>query len=204
MTKNEILLKAIGEIDDELIADADRYERRGVPLRRYLSLAACLLLVVTAVLFMAENLLPKFDVDLSGGAAAPGDADMESNMAGGFMINESFGEATVFRSADGLCFTIYMTLYESVEFNDLIFRGEGIDAYGEPIFIISTTAAYAELTHIPVEPPRITVNGEAATTLPAEAGSYRIEIDVSHLEAAGYSLDEYFVLGAFGRVDRIK
>ena len=201
MTSNEYLLKAIGEIDEELIAGADSYKGRGVPIRRYLSLAACLFIVVTAVLFMARNILPKFDVGL-GGSAAPGSPDKEfTNGAGETMIYKDFGDAMVIPSADGLHFTAYMTLYESVERMDLIFRGEGYDEYEEPIFIISTTADLAELTHVPVEPPRITVNGADATALPSEAGNYTVTIDVSHLTEAGYSLDGYFVLGAFGRVD---
>ena len=200
MTKNELLLRAIGEIDEELIAGADSYKGHGVPIRRYLSLAACLFLVVTAVLFMARNILPKFDVGLGG--AAPESPDKEfANGAGETMIYKDFGDATVIPSADGTRFTVYMCLYESVERMDLIFRGEGYDEYGEPIFIISTTADLAELTHVPVEPPRITVNGADATALPTEAGNYTVTIDVSHLTEAGYSLDGYFVLGAFGRVD---
>ena len=197
MTKNELLLRAIGEIDDELIAGADSYKRRSAPITRYLSLAACLFLVVTAVLFMAENILPKFDVDLGG--AAPESPDYEFSN-GAAMIYKDFGEAEVFTS-DGVHFTVYMTLYEDVEQMDLIFRGEGYDEQVEPIFIISTTAAYAELTHIPVEPPRIKVNGADATSLPTEAGTYTVTIDVSHLTEAGYTLDPYLVLGAFGSVD---
>ncbi len=202
MNFNEKLLLAVGEIDDELIAKAEGYRARPyAALRRNLSIAACLLIVSIGVVGAFRLFGPKFD--MAGGNMAPGAAgDKEENYMDGAMTNDSYGSVEIVSREGGSRFTVYITLYEQVERHDVIFRGSGTDQYGEPIFIISTTADYAELTHIPVAPPVLKVNGNVATTLPTEPGSYTVEIDVSHVVEAGYDLDDYFVLGIFGQIPR--
>ena len=49
--KHEVLTRAIGELDDELIADAYAYKpRKRYALPRFLAAAACLVLVLAAAL----------------------------------------------------------------------------------------------------------------------------------------------------------
>ena len=57
--KHEVLTRAIGELDDELIADAYAYKpRKRYALPRFLAAAACLVLVLAAALAMTRDTLP--------------------------------------------------------------------------------------------------------------------------------------------------
>ncbi len=205
MKSSEKLLAAIGEIDDGLIAEAERYEGRGkVSLYKKLSVAACILIVSAGIAGAARLFLqPQFDADK---AEPPNDPGLNDGMVNGIestggIIEMSFGSLKQL-SREGNVYTFVMTLYEQTERQDITLRGSGYDQWGEPIFVISTTAPFAELTHIPVEPPRLTVNGSTADTLPTAPGEYTVEIDLSPLIDAGYEPDGYFVFGSFGRISR--
>ena len=54
--KHEVLTRAIGELDDELIADAYAYKpRKRYALPRFLAAAACLVLVLASALAMTRK-----------------------------------------------------------------------------------------------------------------------------------------------------
>ena len=206
MKSNEKLLAAIGEIDDSLIAEAEQYEGRGrVSLYKKLSVAACLL-IVSAGIVGAVHLFPKpnFDAETSEPPTDSGlknDGVINGIESTGGIIEMSFGALRQL-SREGNVYTFVMTLYEQTERQDITLRGSGCDQWGEPILVISTTAPFAELTHIPVAPPMLKVDGVNADTLPTAVGEYTVEVDLSPLIDAGYEPDGYFVFGSFGRISR--
>ena len=66
--KQEVLTRAIGELDDELIADAYAYKpRKRYALPRFLAAAACLVLVLAAALAMTRDALPA-EIKVEGAA----------------------------------------------------------------------------------------------------------------------------------------
>ena len=66
--KHEVLTRAIGELDDELIADAYAYKpRKRYALPRFLAAAACLVLVLAAALAMTRDTLPA-EIKVEGAA----------------------------------------------------------------------------------------------------------------------------------------
>lgn len=66
--KHEVLTRAIGELDDELIADAYAYKpRKRYALPRFLAAAACLVLVLAAALAMTRDTLPA-EIKVEGSA----------------------------------------------------------------------------------------------------------------------------------------
>ena len=68
--KHEVLTRAIGELDDELIADAYAYKpRKRYALPRFLAAAACLVLVLAAALAMTRDTLPA-EIKVEGAALA--------------------------------------------------------------------------------------------------------------------------------------
>lgn len=206
MKSNEKLLAAIGEIDDSLIAEAEQYEGRGrVSLYKKLSVAACLL-IVSAGIVGAVHLFPKPNFDV-GTSEPPTDSGLKNDgvingiESTGGIIEMSFGTLRQL-SREGNVYTFAMTLYEQTERQDITLRGSGCNQWGEPILVISTTAPFAELTHIPVAPPMLKVDGVNADTLPTAVGEYTVEVDLSPLIDAGYEPDGYFVFGSFGRISR--
>ena len=66
--KHEVLTRAIGELDDELIAAAYAYKpRKRYALPRFLAAAACLVLVLAAALAMTRDTLPA-EIKIEGAA----------------------------------------------------------------------------------------------------------------------------------------
>ena len=66
--KHEVLTRAIGELDDELIADAYAYKpRKRYALPRFLAAAARLVLVLAAALAMTRDTLPA-EIKVEGAA----------------------------------------------------------------------------------------------------------------------------------------
>lgn len=66
--KHEVLTRAIGELDDELIADAYAYKpRKRYAPPRFLAAAACLVLVLAAALAMTRDTLPA-EIKVEGAA----------------------------------------------------------------------------------------------------------------------------------------
>ena len=66
--KHEVLARAMGELDDELIDSAYAYKpRKRYTLPRVLAAAACLVLVLTAALTMTRDALPA-EIEIDGTA----------------------------------------------------------------------------------------------------------------------------------------
>ena len=166
MKDNEKLLYAIGEVDEELIAEA---EVRPSPFSRLYkrigAIAASLILSVT-VGIAAMNIFPakKMDNDTS----APGSA------AGDMMENAGANSSTVPR---------------------LDFSGGSIELVSktDTVYIIriilENSGREIEFPLISGEElsPTVTVNGKTVAALPTEVGEYEMRIDLTYLEKEGYS-----------------
>ena len=111
--KNEILARAIGEIDDDLIADAHTVSGRvQLPLRRLCAMAACMLLFFGTLLYVrlpgdairfGGNALSDTPIVVQGAAPAvhTADPDMRDGNVLTVSLELSLRDATRIAAADG-------------------------------------------------------------------------------------------------------
>lgn len=114
--KHEVLARAMGELDDELIADAYAYKpRKRYTLPRVLAAAACLVLVLAAALTMTRDALPA-EIEIEGTAlssspipisqAAPMTLDARGSLSGPLSplltIESKTGETVTVTVSDGV------------------------------------------------------------------------------------------------------
>ena len=110
--KHEVLTRAIGELDDELIADAYAYKpRKRYALPRFLAAAACLVLVLAAALAMTRAeikvegaALSSIPIPISQPAAMALDArgSLSGPLSPMLTIESKSGEAVTVTVSDGV------------------------------------------------------------------------------------------------------
>lgn len=195
--KNEVLIRAMGEIDEDLILEAHEAPKRAKTLWiRWGAAAACLLMAVLVVPRVVEN----------GGAdffpAAKEEADMELMSPETADKNEMYDGAS-----DDVSGTITTPTEEDVE-EEVLSTGEMIqlalaeqggaypigttienkhgsvvltDRWGETIAMRVTLSRNEPLAIYSATAGvwRLTVNGEATEQLPDRVGAYEIVIDFS-------------------------
>lgn len=195
--KNEVLIRAMGEIDEDLILEAHEAPKRAKTLWiRWGAAAACLLMAVLLVPRVVEN----------GGAdffpAAKEEADMELMSPETADKNEMYDGAS-----DDVSGTITTPTEEDVE-EEVLSTGEMIqlalaeqggaypigttienkhgsvvltDRWGETIAMRVTLSRNEPLAICSATAGvwRLTVNGEATEQLPDRVGAYEIVIDFS-------------------------
>lgn len=195
--KNEVLIRAMGEIDEDLILEAHEAPKRAKTLWiRWGAAAACLLMAVLVVPRVVEN----------GGAdffpAAKEEADMELMSPETADKNEMYDGAS-----DDVSGTITTPTEEDVE-EEVLSTGEMIqlalaeqggaypigttienkhgsvvltDRWGETIAMRVTLSRNEPLAICSATAGvwRLTVNGEATEQLPDRVGAYGIVIDFS-------------------------
>lgn len=195
--KNEVLIRAMGEIDEDLILEAHEAPKRAKTLWiRWGAAAACLLMAVLVVPRVVEN----------GGAdffpAAKEEADMELMSPETADKNEMYDGAS-----DDVSGTITTPTEEDVE-EEVLSTGEMIqlalaeqggaypigttienkhgsvvltDRWGETIAMRVTLSRNEPLAICSATAGvwRLTVNGEATEQLPDRVGAYEIVIDFS-------------------------
>ena len=99
--KHEVLTRAIGELDDELIADAYAYKpRKRYALPRFLAAAACLVLVLAAALAMTRDTLPA-EIKVEG-AALSSIPILSGPLSPMLTIESKSGEAVTVTVSDGV------------------------------------------------------------------------------------------------------
>lgn len=180
MKDNEKLLYAIGEVDEELIAEA---EVRPSPFSRLYkrigAIAASLILSVT-VGIAAMNIFPakKMDNDTS----APGSA------AGDMMENAGANSSTVPR-LDFAGGSIELVSKTDTVYIIRIILENSITDYDATLHFTDKSGREIEFPLISGEElsPTVTVNGKTVAALPTEAGEYEMRIDLTYLEKEGYS-----------------
>ena len=215
--KAKILYSAIGEIDEELISEAQgnkiKRKSKALILAPLVSVAA-ILLIITVSLSTVKLLAPKdSSLNLGGSNNAPlpensetagtppsGSSSQDGNINGeNLYVADGATLAFIEKSENRYSFKLVIT--KKQEAIEVTVRGEGTNEWGEPIFVISTTREFAELTHIPTSPPKIFVNGTESTKIPTSPGEYEITVDLSGLES-DYLWRNYFTLSPFGNIFR--
>ena len=210
--KNEKLMRAMSEIDEDLILEAHE-ERRVIPFRTRLGvIAACLLLVVLLIPQMLQN----GGVDVFPTAKDEAEMDAATNM-GGLAPSESFKdnmESPSYSLEDNEGKDGFSGAPEEVsraEIIKLALREQGgaypigttienehgsvvlTDRWGETIAMRVILLEDEPLSIYSATSGvwRLMVNGEAAEAFPDRAGAYEIVIDFS----GDSSLDMIFIEG---------
>ena len=103
--KHEVLTRAIGELDDELIADAYAYKpRKRYAPPRFLAAAACLVLVLAAEIKVEGAALSSIPIPISQPAAMALDArgSLSGPLSPMLTIESKSGEAVTVTVSDGV------------------------------------------------------------------------------------------------------
>ena len=210
--KAELLYSAIGEIDEELILEAENAKKAADKrfMKPLLSVAAAILVLTVSI--TAIKLIFPLGSGLNGNYAPPpegSDGNGLTSPDGGSNGGDDGGENSL--SVYGATLTLLqkeeskyffkLVITEEQQAVDVSVRGEGVDEWGNPIFVISTTREFAELTHIPKTPPKIFVNGEEVKKIPTEKGEYELVVDLSVLDE-GFLWRNYFTVSPFGNIFR--
>ena len=175
MKNEEKLLLGIGEISEDIIAEASaEYKRKFTLNKKTLSIAASVAVVALTIALLPGLLLGRFNKNDAGGDAAP---EMDGGMMNGSadVREEDFGTLIYKgKKADG---TFSFTLIIVTEAPKPI----DVYLYSQDNTIVYTTAqSVSDVTEI--RRPTITVNGEAKDAIPAAAGEYDITIRFDGLE----------------------
>ena len=209
--KAERLHNAIGEIDEELILEAEK-PSKPIGYRDFVKpLAVCAAVFIFAVTITAVTKYfggtPTQPNDSSGALTGGSNSSNNAGSDGG-TDNSAQGNAFY---ADGASLEILdrgegvylfkLVITEELSEIQVNVKGTGTDAYGETQSYISTTAPYTVLTEIPLAPPKIKVNGESTNALPTLPGVYEIEVDLSDLSPE-VDWQNFFTITPFGKVFR--
>ena len=211
--KAKLLHNAMGDIDEELILEAERPNKTlgYMDFLKPLGVCAAVFLVAFVSSFMVKN----FDMennnmgsgggifgDANGGnsnnAAPPNDAGTSSPDDRIFYTEGASLE--ILERTEGI-YRFKLVITEKLEEIQVTVKGEGLNEHYEPTSYISTTAPYAVLTETPTAPPKILVNGEAAEAIPTDVGEYEITVDLTELDPS-VSWRNYFTVSPFGNIFR--
>ena len=177
MKNEEKLLLSIGEISDDIIAEAEApYKRRLAPTKKTLAIAASVAVVAVGITLLPGLLEGSFDKN-SGGNSAP---EMNGGMDGtemNFDISETtHGILECIERTDGYSFNFKLTLYADLKSPlDVKLKSQN----GSVVY----TTEDASTEGVEVRRPTITVNGEVKQNLPTAAGEYDITISFDGMEA---------------------
>ena len=186
MKNNEKLLYAIGDVDEEMLAEA---ELRPSPFARLYkrigAIAASLILCVT-VGIAAMNIIPgirKTDNDSS----APGSAGGEA--AGDMMEGATSANPNSAARLDFSGGSIELVSKTDTVYNLRIILEADRSAYDASLYFTDKAGREIEVPLISGEElsPIVALNGKTATSLPTSVGEYELKIDLTHLEKEGYS-----------------
>ena len=194
MKNEEKLLLGIGEISEDIIAEASaEYKRKFILNKKALSIAASVAVVALTIALLPGLLLGRFNKNDAGGDAAP---EMNGGMMNGSadVREEDFGSLIYNgRKSDG---TYSFTLIIVTEAPSPI----DIYLYSQDNSVVYTTAqsvsGVAEIRR-----PTITVNGESESALPTTVGEYEIAIGFDGLEDT-INWKNLFRVGTFGDYHR--
>ena len=222
MTNEEKLLRAIGEIDDDLIKEASiKNKKVFTPLTRGLTIAASAVIVSTLIIASSGLMQKSFDNaagndfngSMGGGSAQPEGNDTLPNgniIFPGISDNTSsptkpdnsqddthFGYIVGLKSHDQGYITFELVLYQDVS-KDLDIFIYGTDEHGQTA-LVSTTYE-SNNNYDPEQLPTILINLEEAEGLPSEGGKYFITIDYSELFKTGSNAFSRIDISGFGTI----
>lgn len=223
MRKSEVIFEAITELRDDLIEAAQNYRfyRKGRSLKRWMPIAAGLVLVIGLGVFLASGGL-RMGGMTADSAANSGAGDC-GDTAGGTQENGTAGDTAPEESptfSDTAGPILSLTLQEQ---NDQItaermvtldFEGYGErknfweDGYRVGVldhYTLTNTADTAETVTLlypmagnlgELDTPEITVNGQAAETTPVVGGDTGLERDAGYLDWMALLADESYLADA--------
>ena len=141
--KNEKLMRAMSEIDDDLIAEAREYRHSRSRWVRWSALAACLALVMLCVPMILQSLT------VIGGLSSKSEADMNDGMSEG-MQNGEETEADAeadWESSAGV----------DSELSDDTIAGPGYDTIYDPVYE-EISALYSKTDWVPLNEEEVTLS----------------------------------------------
>lgn len=211
--KAELLHNAMGDIDEELILEAEIPNKTlgYMDFLKPLGVCAAVFLLAFVSSFMVRN-FGGVNNDLGSGGGIFGDANggNSNNAAPPNDAGTSSPDDRVFYTAgasleilersEGI-YRFKLVITEKQTEIQVTVKGEGQNEHSEPTSYISTTAPYAVLTETPTAPPKILVNGEASEAIPTDAGEYEITVDLTELDPS-VSWRNYFTVSPFGSIYR--
>ena len=182
MTNEEKILLAIGEIDDEIVAEASApYKRKPLPAKQVLAVAASIAIVAVGITLLPD--LSKKSFDAVGNAAAPEASNPDVS---------HLGDIAYLGCEDGV-YRFILDLGENVGPIDVTLKSlDGSVVYTtEP-----TDASNDSSSDVEIRRPTITVNGVSVDALPTEPGEYEITISFDGVESGKFASS--FTVGQFG------
>ena len=197
MTNHEKLLRAIGEIDDELIKEAQTpYKRVFTPLTRGLTIAASVVLISAAVLSASDLFLPKAFDNVAGDAAPAPENNSNPGMLNAIKSKYGYIYGIV---RDGYKISFEIEIFENYD------KDFDIELYGKNklsgALAICTTTDKTNGYEL-ILSPKITVNGDVQDKLPTSVGIYSVTLDFSDIAETDYTWEEYLIISEFGRIYR--
>lgn len=194
MKSEEKLYFAIGEISEDIIAEASAPYSSPIKLKKALAVAASVTVVAVGITIVASQGF--FNKAATGNAAPPPESSGDQMNGGMLDIREEDFGSLIYRGKVG---------ESSYRFTLLIIEepSEPIDVYlystdGKVIY----TTSGEPLGDVEIRRPTVTVNGEAASSVPTEAGEYDITVSFDGLEDGEHTWSSLFRMGIFGDYHR--
>ena len=195
MKSEEKLYLAIGEIDDQLIAEASVPYKKGAPIGKIIAIAASAAIVTVAVAAGAGLFDAGIKSDMANDAAPPPeDSNMDQEAAP--------GSSNIIESDIGILIPNYSTK-NSYTFKLIIIAPTELPLdvylYSQDKSALYTTASVTD-EDIQLYKVKVTVDGEEAERLPGEIGEYDITITFPNLDESGIEWSNYFTIDNFGPI----
>ena len=185
MKNEEKLLLAIGEISDDIIAEASSpYQINRIPFKRAAAIAASVAVVTIGVTLLSGIFAKKFDANLSGGSAPNMNGAMEGDCS-----EPRIGSLVYMGKSGDNSFNFILTLDTTGSVNILLKSTDGNIFY---------TTDEATPNGVEIRRPTITVNGELSDSLPSLPGEYDITISFDEMED-NVEWNKYITIDPFGR-----
>ncbi len=218
--KEDLLLLAIGEIDDDLIEEANEPYRKSKfwNTRAFATIAASLLVVIGIIAGSRLFDIPLFDMNAGGNASPPGGGDFGGGVGSGDEGSEDGSNETTgddglhnpitsitindgslsLTDSGGYRYVFTLTLTSEIERIDAIFTMY----LGSEEFIVATDGADLD-GKSSIGTPRLYVDDVLSLSIPRTPGTYEISFDLSEYTDAGYSVGNRILISPFGYFDTI-
>ena len=158
-----------------------------------------------AIRLTALLILLSLFITLAVGCDGQEDDGIHGEGGGSYSEGDTFyadGASLTYLGQNSGKYSFTLNITSKQERIDVILYGQGTDSYGNPISVISTTAPFAELTHIVISPPTLTVNGRSVNEIPVLPGEYSVTVDFSGIDMSKYLMRNYFAVYPFGNIFR--
>ena len=207
----ERLFDAIGELGDEIVAEAERPIKRSFNFGRLAAIAACLIVTVTAVMLVGQrsgdfvggdsNATPPMDAGSSENEAPDGGV---GNLPGepGESDNESTSRPNYSYTADGVTVTVLASLQNEVRLRITITKEDAVGGIG---FVAEHDGKRYVIGYgiegVSVGRLKIAADGyEAADRLPEGVGVYEVWVMIGEISDGFENLDFTLYIDPIGKI----